>query len=358
MWPLGKAVCGNDTGMPLTTTPAPAGTPPAGASQSTGSHLRRPGAVPSTVRGSTTGEILGAPAPVAGTPPAAPGVAPVPAPAASAPAAGAPPAPAPAAPASAAGAAPVIGRGGAPIPPEKISDRVDRERRRLFREEYGTEDAAEVAKIRAKRKEDADRLQRFQSEEETRTREAMTAQQKLEADLAAERAKREGLEAQLRDMRESAAVSQQTTQLTEIAAKVIDPDLVEDALGRFQRHLRGLDVDQIKRLTPRAIERWFAKLVEDRPKFKLQPVAAPAGTPDRAPAAVAPPAAAPAKPVPRRVPLATSTAARGGVPRARPPAGPADPSVVGGKDVRPGRPNSMNRQELNEHLRARGLRPY
>lgn len=117
--------------------------------------------------------------PAPGTPPAAP-PAPAPAPAAppAAPAA-APPAPAPAAP------APTPAPGApAPEPPDdgaqlhlttsQLNQRLDRAGRKALRDAFGTDDPAEIEKIK-----------NLRDQEEQRRREAMTREQQLQTDLEA-----------------------------------------------------------------------------------------------------------------------------------------------------------------------------
>ena len=292
------------------------------------------------------------PEPAAGTPAAgspALGVTPPPA-------AGAAPDPAPKPPGGN-GASPaptVLGRGGTQVPPESVAARIDRERRRLLREEYGTDDMTRVAQIREQRKSEAERFKALSTAEEARQREAMTAQQRLEADLAKERERVVALETQIRELKEAQVIDRQTAQLTEIASKHIDPSLAEWALSRFQRHLREMPVEQIKRLTPRAIDRWFAKFAEDNPRARKELPTGSAKAPDQAPARVEP---APEK-QPRRVPLATTPARAGGAPKPRAPGGPAPAGTVGGKTLKPGLPNSMTRAEVQEFMKSKGMRPY
>jgi len=240
------------------------------------------------------------------------------------------------------------------VPTESVAARIDRERRRLLREEYGTDDATRVAQIREQRKTESERFRTLSAAEEARQREAMTAQQRLEADLAKERERAATLEAQIKELRDSQVIDRQTAQLTEIASKHIDPSLSEWALSKFQRHLREMPVDQIKRLTPRAIERWFVKFAEDNPRARKDLPPNTSKTADQAPAKVEP---APAV-TPRRVPLATSTARNGGAPKPRAPGGPVPGGTVGGKTIKPGQPNSMTRAEVQEFMKSKGMRPY
>lgn len=247
----------------------------------------------------------------------------------------------------------VLGRGGNQVPPESVAARIERERRRILREEYGTDDMARVAQIRDQRKSEAERFKALSSAEEARQREAMTAQQRLEADLAKERERAAALETQIQGLKEAQVIDRQTAQLSEIASKYIDPSLSEWALSKFQRHLREMPVEQIKRLTPRAIERWFSKFAEDNPRARKELPGA-TKTPDQVPAKVEPAAA----PSPRRVPLATTPARAGGAPKPRAPGGPTPGGTVGGKTLKPGQPNSMTRAEVTEYMKTKGMRPY
>lgn len=325
---------------------APADSKPAGARSSLGTMasqlLSRPRAGAPLAIPPRQGTPAAAMPPTAPEPPAAPAVVPPTAP-----------------------EKPVVGKGGAPMPAEAVSDRVARERNRLLRAEYGTTDPAEVEKIRNLRKTQLEEYAKLKADREEADRQAMSEAERMKADLEASQRTVDELKARIHEMETGQAVSRQTEELKGMAAKYVDPTMMEDALFHFQRYVNKLDPKEVKRLTPRAIDRWFAKFVDERPRFKLEPPQA-GGDPALGTAAVGvkgadSPGPSPAtivapKATVRRVPISTSAAPKGGAPKAA-PAKPAA-GTVAGKTVRPGQSNSMSKQELNAHLRSKGIRPW
>lgn len=306
--------------------------------------------------------------PAAAAPPATP---PKPAAAPDAPAKPAAPA-APAAPTpppAAAGATPqppVVGRGGKTVQPATLEDRLARQQRQFWREEYGTDDPVKVQAIRAARKSDLDEFQKLKREQAERDRAQMTREQQLNADLEAEKKARAELQTQLDDMKTGQVVSNQTKQLTEIATKYIDESLVDYVLDDFRRHLTTLAPDEIKRMTPGAINRWFRKFAESKPRFARVATPAPAAATEEQPQTdtaatttqATPDPKPPARPPVRRMPLISSTKPKGGVPSAKPPVATPQPGTVNGKTYKPGQANSMTSREVKENLRREGRRPW
>jgi len=260
----------------------------------------------------------------------------------------------------------VLGKGGAPIPTEAVSDRVTRERNRVLRAEYGTTDPTEIAKIKALRVAQAEEYAVLKKSKEDADRLAMSEQQRMAADMEILRSQNTELQARIHEMETGQVVNSQTQELTRVAGKYVDPSMMEYALGDFQRYVNKLEPKEVKRITPRSIERWFAKLAEEKPRFRILPVDPNAGVdpalgtaavgnkgadaPGPSPATIVAPKAV------RRVPLATSTAPKGGTPKPAPkrPEG----GTVAGKTVRPGLPNSMSPAELKKHLREQGRQPW
>ncbi len=244
-----------------------------------------------------------------------------------------------------------VGKGGRPIPPDRLKDRLVDEARRaeakFLRAEYGTSDPAKVAQIRKERADAIKYAAEHRTKDEERRRAEMSERERLEADLAKERAERERAQAELTDLRQQATVEKQTQQLTEIAGKHVAPQFTRYAIVDFNRHLRTLSVEDHRRLTPRAIERWFAKYAEENSVFAATP--APKSAPK-----------APAQPVAptRREGISTTRAAKGGPPRPAAPSAPTRGDLYKGKTPKPGLPNSMNRTELREYMNAKGLKAW
>jgi hypothetical protein len=258
----------------------------------------------------------------------------------------------------------VLGKGGAPIPTEAVADRVARERNRFLRQEYGTTDPTEIERIRNLRKSQLEEYAKLKADREETDRQAMSEAERMRSDLETSQKTVDELKARILDMETGQAVSRQTDELKGVASKYVDATMLEDALWHFQRYINKLDPKEVKRVTQRSIDRWFVKFVEERPRFRIETGSA--GDSSLGTAAIGvrgvdapgPSSAAIVAPKPsiRRVPIATSAAPRGGVPKAA--AAKPLPGTVAGKTVRPGKGNSMTRQELNAHLRSKGIKPW
>lgn len=242
--------------------------------------------------------------------------------------------------------APVVGSGGKQLSQVALSERVQRERNKVFRELYGTTDPAKVRDLRERERQQLAEYQALKAAEDERQRAAMSREEQLQADIAAANARAEAAENRLRELETNNVVQSQTEELRGIAGKHIKPSMLRYALIDFQAHVRSLTPEQLKTFTPRAVERWFSKHAEANPDLKL------VGAPPAPPAAAPPPAPKP----PVRRPLISSANPKGGT-GTPPPKLPA-PGTHAGKTVRPGLPNSMDQKELNAHLKSKGMRGW
>lgn len=238
----------------------------------------------------------------------------------------------------------------------RFQHRLDRERKRWLREEYGTDDPNRVKAIKTEREKQAaeqkrvaEEHKRLKGEEEKRKREAMSKQERLEADLERERKRAQEYQQKVKDLEARQAYTEQNVIIEGIAQKHVDPDLLEDAMDRFARHVRTLDKKQLAALNDRAIDRWFAKLVVDKPKFgKPAEEKGEQAKADQAAVKVEPEAA---KPAPQRRVVTTSRKPIGGKVGGKPvPPGP-------GKTAKPGQANSMSRAELAKEYKEKHGRP-
>lgn len=276
------------------------------------------------------------------------------------------PAQAPGTPAAPTGAVPaatpaerVIGRGGTALEGQALSDRLERERRKFMRDEYGTDDPAKVERIRRERaaaveagkKRDAE-FQRLKTAEEQRQREAMSEQQRMSADLEQLKAENAALRAKIAEHETTRVSSEQETILRGIAGQHVDEDLLDDALLRFALHIRELKAKTpraLSKLNEKEIGRWFQGLVKERPKFAKQAGAA-AGVQDRAPAATVP---TPEPARPRRTVI--RTAGKPAPARVDPTSRVSTPAGASSKTARPNQANTMSRSEVRQELKRRGL---
>lgn len=201
--------------------------------------------------------------------------------------------------------------------------------------------------------------------EDARKRAQMTETDRLKSDLTKRDEELARARAKIAELEEGHAASETEVVVSRIAAKYVDPEMYLYAAHEFRQHVRELErqkIDLDETVDEAYVDKFFRGLVKRKPKLAAAP-AAPASKPEdppKPPAGAAPPKPAP-KPAPRPVPApARRPLSFGGPPRgAAPPAPPAPPGTsINGKDVRPGRANSMNKAELREHLKGKGMKSW
>jgi hypothetical protein len=189
-------------------------------------------------------------------------------------------------------------------------------------------------KLTAERAEHA----KLKEEREKREREKLSNEERLKADFEAEKAKREALEVQLKEVKTTSVYTEQDAKIQGIGSKHIAPDFWKYARADFVEYVSGLTPAQTARLNEKDIDRWFAKFAREKPAFAHK---AADGEPKK-----------PA--VKRRV--IGSTKPAGNVAAPTPGKAAADPAASPqGKTIKPGQANSMNRVELNQELKRRGM---
>ncbi len=285
------------------------------------------------------------------TPPAAPPAPPVAAPPA-APVVTAPTLPSPA-------PAPAPTRS-APDPDLKarIDDQASRKVAKQLKAIFGTDDPAEIERLRAEQSAQTEELARLRNEAEARKREQMTEVDQLREDLLKVTTERDTLKAQLEELKKNELAAKQNEKLMQIGSKFIKPNRIKHALHDFREHILSLRADDRKRFNEKLTENWFKKYSIDNPDFALPLETKPAVSttttsttaPDPVPAPkapAAPSAVPPLRPAPRLI----------GAPKPapKPNAGtpPADPFA--GYDPRPGRPNSMPPEMFKAYKKANGI---
>jgi ribosomal protein S13 len=249
---------------------------------------------------------------------------------------------------------PVVGHGGN-IPPERITERIARERKKLLKSEYGTDDPIAVERIRKERQERESRFTELQQQEEERKRQAMTEQQRIQSDLEAERARNEQLQAQIRELREQSAYKDQEVIINTAASKYVAPTSLEYAKFKLTTHLNSLTPEEVKQIDQKKLDRWFAKFAQEEPAHRLvvtDPAAAAAAVAAEEARKKAEAEAAAKRPVPKRQPITTTAKPAAGPPK--PAASSIDP--LGGKTPKPGQPNSMTKPEYTAYKRSLGFR--
>jgi hypothetical protein len=256
----------------------------------------------------------------------------------------------------------VLGHGGKPMTEEAISERVERSRKSLLRDLAGTDDPEEVKKLIAKGKElgafnkdQAEEYTRLKRQEEARKRARQTEQERVNADLATKDARIKQLEVQLKEQQQTELVHQQDSVISGAAQGYVAAQYMKHAKRDFAEAMVELfkkDAESFKKFGVKQTERWFEKWAKENPGLAKPAVDPSANGVDQASGAPVVPAAG-TKPVVKRTVTTTKAPAR---PPA--PAGADQAGSFKGKTVKPGQPNSMTKQELNEYMRSQGMRPY
>jgi hypothetical protein len=249
----------------------------------------------------------------------------------------------------------------ADLPPDTLAARLAHAKEQAAKEAraevYRTLGIEDPEKFKADRLKTDEELKRFRDSEEKRKRLEMTETQRLQADLDREKAARQKAEAKALELEETTISSQQEQVVQRAGLKVVHPRFYKFARGEFLTHvneLQATDPKQLDELTEQDVERFFRKLLKEYPEWAQQREA----DPHDAKAAEAKAAAEKAKaPVVRR-PLSNG-APPPRMPALRPKSELQVPTDgANGKTILPGRENSMNRAELNQELKRRGLKSW
>lgn len=243
----------------------------------------------------------------------------------------------------------VEGAGGNTLEGKALTERLERERKKALKDEYGTDDPTEIQRIKEQRKANDDELAKLRRREEARKRSLLTEEQRRVQDLAQKDKRIQELESQLTTFKQGQLVEQQDKIITTTAAKYVKPEFLKYAQRDLAEHIEKLAKDDpaaLKKFTPAKLDSWLKKYAEDNTVFALPPAPDP-----NAPTEVKPPPAPAAPPRQRTITTANPP----------PKAKPAPTTGAGSteKTPIPGRPNSMNAKELNEYYKSKGMRkPY
>lgn len=241
----------------------------------------------------------------------------------------------------------VIGQGGAAIPPEAISKLRIAEREKARKEMMAELGITDPAAFKAAQEAQAKELKRLKTEEDKRKRDAMSEQDKLKADLEAEKQARLKVEGELTTMRNQQTLTQQIERVNGIASKHVRPSLLKAAGWEFTAYLKTITAEERAELDDKDIDKWFKDLVKENADYApLPPVAADGETPPAKP----PPAKLEGPKIVRR-PVTTGRPLPSGTPPQRPAADP-----LAGKTFRSGQKNSMTREEVKEATSKMGLK--
>ena len=268
----------------------------------------------------------------------------------------APPAPPPPAPAQ---AQPPALPTPVPAPPKRglseeerarIEDHKARALKKQLKDLFGTDDPAEVERIRNEYRSKAEKHDQLLQAEEQRKREQMTEVQRLQEDLQRVTSERDQLKAELDSLKREKVVMEQDAKIRSIAIRYVDPKFLKYSMQEFGEYVRSLADADRKRVDEKRTDLWFKNFARANENMALKTVEAP--SPAAPPTEQAkPPSPGTPPPIPRRLPAGAKPAGTPPKPNVPPPADP-----LAGKTPKPGLPNSMNKEELKIYAQRQGIR--
>lgn len=252
-------------------------------------------------------------------------------------------------------ARPVVGHGGAEIPPERVSEIRAGERRKFNREHYGTEDEAEVARIKKEREDRLAKAAELETKAEKDRLDKLSETERLKEELRIEREQRAAektrLETERDTTRDALETERQDVQLTGIGSKYIAPKFLKVAKVELGAHIETLTKAQLAAFDEKAIGKWFANYVKENPEFAPQAPAVAKTAEEIAAEEAAKKNRPPVVPAKRPLGAPRGTGTRPPVVAAKPATG---AGTYKGKTVK-----QMNRNELDEYYSSLGKRkPY
>ncbi len=227
----------------------------------------------------------------------------------------------------------------------------ERERKRLLREHYGTDDPQEVSRLKAAREEESKEFARLRRVEDARKRARMTDAQRIQKENEAKEAELQKLREELQQERQGHVIEKQNHVITAAAGKHVAPESQDFALFKLKQHVKELQEDPKKlRLfsskLDKSLDRWFGDFAKQYPQHAIAVTTTEPVKPEE-------PVVAKPVVVPRRRPITT-----GNPPATKTPAPKDGPGQVAGKTVKPGQ-NQMSKSELAEVYKQRGMKlPY
>lgn len=220
---------------------------------------------------------------------------------------------------------------------------------------FGTDDPAEVERIRAEQQQRLDQQQQMVVAEEERKRAQMSEVERLNADVARLTEENTQLKAKLQRVEGDKVAAQQDATIKGIAVNFIQPKWIKYAMNEFRDYVISLTLVEQKKVDERRTSKWFGDFAKREPLVALEAPkpAAPLAPPPEAPPALAP--GAPSAPIVRRPPLAAGARPPGLQPK--PNAAPPNSDPFAGYTPLPGKPNSMSKDMLRSYAKHHNL-PY
>ncbi len=199
---------------------------------------------------------------------------------------------------------------------EALSKRLARHTKAQLREQFGTEDPAEIkAKL--------DKFAEYEAEKEAARVAALSAQEKLTEERDAAIKKAEEAEKKAQRAQDSVVFAEYDRDAVSVVGELVADKHVKRAIRELKEHVLGLEDDELAK-PKKVFESWVKDFVKENPEF-----------------------ARAAPPEPKKIGLTN-----GADPNARREKSDVDMAT---KTPKPGQPNSMTRGEFAAYKRQRGL---
>lgn len=231
-----------------------------------------------------------------------------------------------------------------------IADHTARGASKALKKLFGTDDPAEIERIRAEQQAKLDEHAQMVAQQEAKKREQLTEVERLQTDIARLTEENTQLKAKLQKVEGDKVSAQQAAKINSLAINHISPKWLKYATNEFRDYVLSLTPAQQKILDDKRIAKWFADFAKQEPTCALEPPKAPEPA-----LPAAPPVAKPPAPPAARPPLLAGARPPGLGPK--PNAPPASNDPFAGLTPLPGKPNSMNKDQLRAYAKANNL-PY
>jgi len=196
--------------------------------------------------------------------------------------------------------------------------RVQRASRSELRKLFGTDNIGDIVTMKQK-------LDSYEKEREEARQKSLSEIDKLREEAAVERKAREVAEARTSELQEDRLASQEDVHIRSIADEYIAPKYYKYAARDLREHLVETYDNDYDKVTDKVLKAWFKEYAEGNPELAVKSQEA-------------------------EKPVAPITNGPVGTRPAAPPSG-----GPGGKDVRPGRPNSMSNAEWMAYRKQNGI---
>lgn len=212
------------------------------------------------------------------------------------------------------------------LPFKSFRTRVSRANKMVLKAIFGTDDKEAILKQK-------DEYEKVLTEREKERREKLAESDRLKEDLKKATAEKDALKVEYESKEEARLAAEGAADVKKIAAGHVDEQYARFAYRDFRKHVRTLSDDEVDKLAADdKVAAWFAQWAKENPKMAKE-------------------AAGKEDPGKKKV-----GANNGGKDEGKPPPPGSGSGDLSGKTPRPGRPNSMNKAELAEYMRSKGLR--